>query len=66
MFVKAWDEYLWLRLCIQDKTGKRGLGTLRQKFTHCLWVQQLLSGPAMSTDAAVMATLYSNLRLGCC
>lgn len=28
MFVKAWDEYLWLVLCIQDKAGKQGVGIL--------------------------------------
>lgn len=58
MFVKAWDEYLWLILCIQDKAGKRGVGILRKKSTHCLRIQQLLSDPVMSTDAAVMATVF--------
>lgn len=58
MFVKAWDEHLWLMLCIQDTAGKQGVGILRQKSIHCLRVQQLFSHPAMSTDAAAMATSF--------
>lgn len=58
MFVKAWDEFLWLLLCTQDKAPKQGVGILRQMSPPLPKGPTALSDPATSTDAALRAILF--------